>query len=259
MLRKKNLYNTNSTEPYKLSRSKIDLFLQCPRCFYLDRRLGISQPSGPPFTLNNAVDTLLKLEFDQCRDKRCVHPFVSGQGIEAIPFSHPELENWRNNRIGIQYLDPKTNFLLYGAIDDVWELPCGELVIVDYKAKATTGQITLEPKRKKNGEIYQTDRYLIGYVNQMEFYQWLYRKNGFRVSDIGYFLFANAIKEREAFNNRLDFEKILLPHDGDMSWVDPTVGKIKKCLDADTIPDFSPDCSFCWYAQNILSTSSEVI
>jgi RecB family exonuclease len=140
------LFDPNSSEPFKLSRSKIDAYLQCPRCFYLDRRLGISQPSGAPFTLNNAVDALLKKEFDGYRAKKEVHPFIAAQGISAVPFSHPEIENWRNNRVGIQYLHMATNFLLYGAIDDVWQLPSGELVIVDYKAKATTGEITLEPK-----------------------------------------------------------------------------------------------------------------
>ncbi len=63
----KKLFNTKSIEAFPLSRSKIDLFLQCPRCIYLDRKLGISQPSGAPFTLNNAVDVLLKKEFDTHR------------------------------------------------------------------------------------------------------------------------------------------------------------------------------------------------
>lgn len=62
--RARNLYQPGASEPYKLSRSKIELFLNCPCCFYLDRRLGIGQPPGYPFTLNAAVDKLLKKEFD---------------------------------------------------------------------------------------------------------------------------------------------------------------------------------------------------
>jgi len=53
--RTRSLFSTNETEPFKLRRSKTDQFLQCPRCFYLDRNLGVSQPSGVPFTLNNAL------------------------------------------------------------------------------------------------------------------------------------------------------------------------------------------------------------
>ena len=60
----KNLYESNGLVPFKLSRSKIDLFLDCPRCFYLDRKLGVGRPPGFPFSLNSAVDHLLKKEFD---------------------------------------------------------------------------------------------------------------------------------------------------------------------------------------------------
>ncbi|MEK7077575.1 MAG: hypothetical protein AAB928_00560, partial [Patescibacteria group bacterium] len=62
--RSRNLFNPDSKTPFRLSRSKIDLFLNCPRCFYLDRRLGVAQPPGYPFALNSAVDKLLKKEFD---------------------------------------------------------------------------------------------------------------------------------------------------------------------------------------------------
>ena len=44
--RKRNLYENNS-DTYAISRSKIDLFINCPRCFYLDRKLGLAQPSMP--------------------------------------------------------------------------------------------------------------------------------------------------------------------------------------------------------------------
>jgi hypothetical protein len=106
------LFDASSSEPFRLSRTKVDLFCQCPRCFYLDRKLGVSQPSGAPFTLNIAVDALLKKEFDAYREKREVHPFLRANGIEAVPFSHPEIENWRNNKVGIQYIHPSTNYCL---------------------------------------------------------------------------------------------------------------------------------------------------
>ncbi len=52
---------------YKLSRSKVGFFLNYPRCFYMDRRLGVVRPPGFPFNLNSAVDNLLKNEFDYYR------------------------------------------------------------------------------------------------------------------------------------------------------------------------------------------------
>lgn len=56
------VYTKNQKEPFKLSRSKIDLFINCPKCFYFDRVLVIKRPPIFPFNLNNAVDTLLKKE-----------------------------------------------------------------------------------------------------------------------------------------------------------------------------------------------------
>lgn len=49
----RNLYDPKSKEPFKLSRSKLELFLECPRCFYIDRRLGIGRvPGGAGATIH---------------------------------------------------------------------------------------------------------------------------------------------------------------------------------------------------------------
>ena len=67
---------------YKLSRSKVDFFLNCSRCFYMDRRLGIAQPPGFPFNLNSAVDNLLKNEFDYYRSIKKPHPYIEKLGLK---------------------------------------------------------------------------------------------------------------------------------------------------------------------------------
>src|ERR1035437_8961006 len=103
--RKGNLYDSSSQFPFRLSRSKIDLFLNCQRCFYLDRKLGVGQPPGYPFSLNSAVDKLLKKEFDVLREKGEAHPLMTKFGIDAIPYSHEKLNEWRDAlRGGITYL-----------------------------------------------------------------------------------------------------------------------------------------------------------
>ena len=67
--RTRNIYSPGQDKPFKLSRSKVESFINCERCFYLDRRLGINQVPGFPFNINSAVDKLLKREFDQYRKK----------------------------------------------------------------------------------------------------------------------------------------------------------------------------------------------
>ena len=131
------------------------------------------------------------------------------------------------------------------------------MAIVDYKAKATKNEITLDPKRKKNGEIVKTERYLISYVKQIEFYQWLFRMNGFKVSNTGYFLFANAQKERDCFDDRLTFEKVLIAHQGDDSWVEPTLMQISECLKSPDLPKPGDECEHCDYRRRAQAVEVE--
>src|ERR1035437_11102865 len=135
--RKRNPYTLNS--PFRLSRSGIDRFLNCPRCFYFDRVLGLNGPPGFPLTLNNAVDALMKKEFDTYRVAAEVPPVVKDFGLDLVPFAHPDLEAWQDaQRRGITHAVPNTNLVVCGGIDDVWQDPStGEIFIVDYKATST--------------------------------------------------------------------------------------------------------------------------
>jgi hypothetical protein len=54
--RTKGLYDSKSLDPFKLSRSKLELFIDCPRCFYLDRKMGVGRPPGFPFALVSLSD-----------------------------------------------------------------------------------------------------------------------------------------------------------------------------------------------------------
>jgi len=229
------LFDPSSKIPFKLSRSKIDLFLNCPRCFYLDRRSGTGQPPGYPFTLNSAVDFLLKKEFDIHRAKGEAHPFMKNYGIDAIPFQHEKMDDWRNNFVGVQALHKDSNFLVFGAIDDVWINPNKELIVVDYKATA------------KNGEINLDADWQIAYKRQMEVYQWLFRQNDFKVSDVGYFVYANGKTDREAFDSKLEFDIHIIPYKGNDSWIEETLIKARTCLMQDKLPQVSKDCDFCSY------------
>lgn len=234
-----------SEQPFKLSRSKLELFLECPRCFYLDRKLGVSRPANFPFTLNNAVDALLKKEFDIHRAKNQAHPMMATYNIDAVPFAHPNMDKWRHNFTGIQYLDKEKNLLIYGAVDDVWVNPAGELMIVDYKATATESEITLEAEYR---QVYK---------RQMEIYQWLFRKNGFTVSDIGYFVYANGKKDKQAFDGRLDFDVKIIPYQGDDSWVGEAIAASYQCLINKKIPPASQNCNYCLYRKSAQKLEKE--
>lgn len=221
---------------WRLSRSKIGLFQECPRCFYLDNALGTARPPGFPFNLNSAVDALFKKEFDIHRAGKTAHPLMERYGIDAVPFQHPKMDVWRENFKGIDYVHAETGMTISGAVDDVWVNPKGELIIVDYKSTSKDESIVALEEEWHNG-----------YKRQMEIYQWLFRMNGFTVSDTGYFVYANASKDKEAFDAKLEFEVTLIPHVGDTSWVEGTIRDIKACLSSSAIPEAAEDCDYCRY------------
>src|SRR3989339_2098851 len=126
---------------WKLSRSKIDLFLECPRCFYTDNKLGVARPPGFPFNLNSAVDNLLKKEFDIVRKSGDTHPLIEKYGVDAVPAAHAMLDEWRENFKGVQYFHEPTNLIITGAIDDLWQSSKGEYIVVDYKSTSKEEEI----------------------------------------------------------------------------------------------------------------------
>ena len=87
----------------------------------------------PPFALNNAVDSLLKNEFDHYREIQKPHPIFEENGIDAVPFKHIKINDWRNNFKGVQFLHKKTNLKLSGSITDLWvDKDTDEFVLVEY-------------------------------------------------------------------------------------------------------------------------------
>ena len=234
-LKSRGLFDPASKKPFKVSRSGIELFLECPRCFYINNRFGIRRPSGPPFNINSLVDRLLKKEFDVHRVNATTHPLMRLYGIDAVPYQHPKIDEWRENFKGVQVLHQPTNLLVTGAVDDLWRNPAGEIIVVDYKATAKNGEVTIDAD-------WQT-----AYKRQMEVYQWLLRQQGLNVSDTGYFVYCNG-QDAEAFDGRIEFAVKLLPYTGSDSWVEKALGNLKACLMNNNIPARPDDCEFCGYA-----------
>lgn len=234
-------YEPGQKTPFKLSRSKIELFMQCQRCFWLDARLKIKRPDGPPFQINKAIDELMKKEFDAYRMKSQPHPWMVDNDIKAVPMQHENLEKWRHNFTGVTVLHEPTNLHLFGAIDDIWINDQGEAIVVDYKATAKQSEVSLDAD------------WQIAYKRQMEIYQWLLRQNGMTVNDTGYFVYTNGRLDLDGFFDKIEFRTKIIPYTGDDSWVEPTIIKMKACMDGD-MPEVGTaamggECEFCSYAR----------
>ena len=228
----------------KLSRSKIDLFLQCPRCFWLDVKCQVKRPQPAPYTINNAIDYLLKQEFDVYREKGEPHPIMIEAGIDAIPYAAPEMNQWRHNFTGVRYEDAQNGFLVFGAVDDVWINPKGELIVVDYKATGANQH-----------KIHES------YPRQMEIYQWLLQQNKYKVSPTGYFVFARANKGKTFGHAEpavasgegggkvglLPFDIFVEPLRGDTGWIPEVLAQARKAYDESDPPPPATECEYCRY------------
>jgi hypothetical protein len=220
--------------------------MSCARCFYLDHRYKPGRLDSYPMTLAIAVDDLMKKEYDFYRSTQRPHPLMVQAGVNAIPYAHPDLDAWRDSlRRGITYKVPNTPLIITGGIDDIWINTEGKLHIVDYKSTAKKGEVSIDAD------------WQIGYKRQLEIYQWLFRKNGFDVSDVAYFVYANADKTRPAFNNTMHFSTTIIPYEGNASWVDATIGDILETLNSPELPDSNPSCSCCAYVMNRASVENQ--
>lgn len=235
-------YEPGQAAAFKISRSKIELFMQCPRCFWLDVRLKITRPLSPPFNINKAIDKLFKKEFDTYRKQKKPHPLMVEFKVDAVPYQHDSLSKWRENFVGVTAVHEPTNLHIFGAVDDLWVGPEGSVMVVDYKATAKSSEVNIDSD------------WQIAYKRQMEVYQWLLRQNGLKVSDTGYFVYTNGRMDMDGFNDRIEFRTKVIPYKGDAKWVEPTIIKMKKCMDKDEMPAVGTaamggECEFCAYAK----------
>jgi len=239
--RKGSIYQRGTNETFKISRSKFSNFIDCERCFYLERVKGLKDPSMPGWALNSAVDELLKREFDHYRKLQKPHPFVVKNKLKLIPFKHEKIDYWRDAlRGGISFLDEDTNLEIHGGVDDIWfDKDKEELVVVDYKAQSKEGTVETEE--------YLENKYHQGYKIQMDIYVYILRQMKFKVSDTAYFLVCNGLKTPDKFDATLHFDLTLVPYDTDSGWVKDKITQMKKVLDSKEVPEINKFCEKCMF------------
>ena len=230
-----------------LSRTAWDSFIRCKRCFYLERKLKIRPIGMPGYPINSRVDALLKEEFDIYREKQEPHPIFKEHNLNFIPLKmdKEKLNNFRNNRKGVRAKSTKTNFTIYGAIDDLWfNKDSDEIVVVDYKATSN-----------KYGIDYVNSKmtYHKAYLRQLDFYAYLLKLNKFKVFKTGYWFVCNAqFKDQKTFSGSLNFKVDLLSYDVNTDYIEDTLVELERCYNGNTIPLSSATCDTCRWQKETL-------
>ena len=247
MKRHRSTFDPKNTAPYELSRSRIENYVRCPACFYLQQVKAVPFPSIPGFNINEATDVLLKRDFDKYRGCPETHPFLKKIGMEhLVPFEHEDFEKWTQSmHFGAEgrmnTVHEESNIKLGGGLDDVWfNRKTNELHIVDYKSTS---------QKSPNKEITLNDYWKAGYKRQMDMYVWIMRRKGFSISSIGYFLYCDGDRFSDydflqTENASMQFKMSLIPYQVDTRWIKNTLIDIRACLTSDIIPNHSETCEF---------------
>ena len=218
-----------------LSRWQLNLFTECPRCFWLVNRFGVKQPKSLPFALNNAIDGLLKAEFDEHRAAGTLPPIFSMLNGRAKLFTDTErLQTWRNNFQGVRWKDSSTGHTLFGAIDDLLTFQDGTTAVVDYKSSGSAAP-TIYPS----------------YQLQMDVYTYLLQQLGFKIAPKAYFAFFLVVKD-DGFNGRLPFREQLIEVTPDPRRVPALFAQAVAVAQADELPTPGAACDLCrWYGEAV--------
>ena len=215
---------------------------------------GVPFPSIPGFNINEATDVLLKRDFDKYRGGPDTHPFLKKIGIDhLVPFEHEDFEKWTQSmHFGAEgrmnTVHEESNIKFGGGLDDIWfNQKTNELHIVDYKSTS---------QKSPNKEITLNDYWKAGYKRQMDMYVWVMRRKGFSISSIGYFLYCDGdrFSDYDFLNTEnavMQFKMSLIPYQVDTSWVEPTLLKIRDCLQQSETPKHSENCEYGGFLQAI--------
>lgn len=217
--------------PVKLSPSRLGLFEECPRCFWLTMAEGLRRPNGPFPSLPGGMDREITAHFDRHRARGELPPELDGR-VEAR--LHPDqsfLEGARDWRKKPRLEDDALGVVLRGGVDDLLETADGRLVVLDYKTRG------YPPKGDGAPDYYR---------RQLDLYNLLLRETGHPTADHAYLLYYHP--ESVGSDGEVTFHT-------DLVEVPVDVGAARELLEAAVaalggpVPPAADDCEFCEWAE----------
>jgi len=157
-----------------LSPSKLNLFQECPLCFWLHVVKGIHRPEGVSSTLPRGMDNLIKKYFDKYRALGKMPPEIEGKVQGKLLSDQQLLNNWRSNykESSPKYFDKELNAYLFGALDECF-VDGDYYIPVDYKTRGYD--------LKENSLSY--------YQTQLDCYTFLLEAEGYKHLSFGYLIY----------------------------------------------------------------------
>ena len=220
----------------RLSPSTLNLFLECPRCFWLQINENIHRPRGIFPSLPGGMDLVIKDYFDKYREKNELPPEIEGKVEGKLLHDHALLNKWRNWRTGLEFTDKNLGATLFGALDDclVHLTSSGQekYAPLDYKTRGSA---------PKDGD---SERY---YGNQLNCYALMLEENNYPVGDYGYLVYYYPEHVEENGTVIFNVKPIKLKIDPNSAR--KTLKDAIKLLNG-PIPQQHSECEYCIWGRN---------
>lgn len=211
---------------YKLSPSALNLFRDCPKCFYLAKNKNIKRPRGIFPSLPGGMDRVLKEYFDRYRVRGEMPPEVAGKLPGELFGDLAALERWRSWRATeLLYEDKKYGVTLSGALDDCL-LDKGAHLPLDYKTRGS--ELKDDPRK-----YYQT---------QLDCYTLMLEASGYKTSGLAYLLYYWPLKAEE--NGLVKFEVFPIRIETKIEAAKEILREAALTL-AGPLPKPSKNCEYC--------------
>jgi len=218
----------------RLSPSSLNLFLECPKCFWLEQREGIKRPSGPFPSLPGGMDLLIKKYFDKYRLKEKMPPELVGKVEGKLMPDLETLNQWRNWRTGLRFHDKDTDATLVGALDDCLVNEEGFYIPVDFKTRGYD--------LKEDSTTF--------YQNQMDCYSLLFEANELPQLSFVYLIYyiPKDVTDGGAVRFNIEVKQVKT----DPSAALRTFHQAVAILQNGTKPKSGADCGFCKWGNDFI-------
>lgn len=211
----------------KISPSSLNLYRDCPRCFWLQLNEGVRRPEPPSSTVPMGVDLTLKVYFDEWRKTTGVPPLLSGKLPGRLLKDEALIAKFRSR--SFEWYDKEVGAYFTGILDDALELEEKYIVPLDNK---TRGFPPKEPHA--------------AHVVQMSAYTLILRENGFTTKNLAYLIYWFLNHKSFEMKAPLDFnvaiEEVRTDPDRVLSLFREAATSLRGEL-----PPPSAECAFCMY------------
>lgn len=206
----------------KLSPSSLNLFLDCPRCFWLQLNKGIKRPGGPVATITTGLDRTVKEHFNQCRAQNILPSFLEGKIPGRLANNFPK-NGW------FEFRDEKSDAKLGGYLDECIELKNNYYAVLDHKTRGSA-----------------PDSVHKAYQLQMDVYTFLLEKNNLPTQKTAYLVYY--IPKKIISGTDFQFEALIKELKTDPQRAQDIFYKALEVLRR-PLPPLVQDCEFCqWTA-----------